>query len=214
MTLPPLRCETPKLTYPADVSLVIHAGGKSTRMGTDKALKPFLGRPLIQHVVERLAPIADEIMVTTNQPKNYGFLGLRLLPDLVPGCGSLGGLYTGLAAASCPIVAMAACDMPFASLRLFEMAVHILIQEEVDVVVPRTNSGLEPMHAVYRRETCLPVVRSAIDARQLKVINWFPKVRVYEMGESEIAVADPSGLGFWNINTPEDFTRAEQQVPQ
>lgn len=210
----PPRLATPKLTCPADVSLVIHAGGKSTRMGTDKALKLFLGRPLIQWVVERLAPIADEIMVTTNQPEKYGFLGLRILPDLVPGCGSLGGLYTGLAAASHPIVAMAACDMPFASLRLFEMAVNILIEEEVDIVVPRGNSGLEPMHAVYRRETCLPVVRSAIDARQLKVINWFPKVQVHEMGESEIAAADPSGLGFWNINTPEDFTTAEQRAQQ
>ena len=71
------------------LSIVIQAGGQSTRMGEDKALKPFLGHPLIQRVIDRVSSIADEIIVTTNQPADYGFLHLRLVPDLVAGRGAV-----------------------------------------------------------------------------------------------------------------------------
>src|SRR6185369_4678742 len=104
------------------LTIVVQAGGASSRMGEDKALKPFLGRPLIQRLVERLSPIADEMIVTTNRPEEYRFLGLRLTPDLKPGRGALGGLYTALASASQPHVAVVACDMPFASPTLLEAA--------------------------------------------------------------------------------------------
>ena len=78
------------------LTVCIQAGGASSRMGEDKALKAFLGRPLIQRVVERLAPIAEEVIVTTNNPDDYRFLGLPLFPDLKPGRGALGGLYLSL----------------------------------------------------------------------------------------------------------------------
>jgi molybdopterin-guanine dinucleotide biosynthesis protein A len=194
------------------VSLVIQAGGGSRRMGEDKALKSFLGRPLIQRVVDRLASIAAEILVTTNHPAGYTFLGLRLVPDLVPGCGTLGGLYTAIASASHPIVAVVACDMPFASAALIEAAIRLLIREEADVVVPRSSGGLEPMHAVYRGAACLPVIQSAVESNQLKVIDWFPAVHVREITPEEVAAVEPSGLTFWNINTPEDFITAERLV--
>ena len=106
----------------AMLTVVIQAGGQSSRMGEDKALKPFLGRPLIQRVIESLTPISDEMIVTTNRPAEYGFLNLRLIPDLKPGRGALGGLYTAIASASHPFVAVAACDMPFASKNFFESA--------------------------------------------------------------------------------------------
>ena len=195
---------------PDKLSLVIQAGGRSSRMGEDKALKPFLGRPLIQRVVDRLASIVDELLVTTNRPDDYAFLGLRLVPDLFPGRGTLGGLYTAIACASFPIVAVVACDMPFASASLFEAAIRLLVREEVDVVVPRSSGGLEPMHAVYRRLTCLPVIQSALETNQLKVIAWFPRVRVREQTPEEVAALDPRGLAFWNINTSEDFLAAEE----
>src|SRR5688572_23191554 len=86
------------------LTVVIQAGGQSSRMGEDKALRPFLGRPLIQRVIERLASIADEIIVTTNRPDEYAFLKLRLISDLKPGRGALGGLYTAIASASSPFV--------------------------------------------------------------------------------------------------------------
>src|SRR5512134_26433 len=97
------------------LTVCIQAGGASSRMGEDKALKPFLGRPLIQRVVDRLQPIADELIVTTNRLEEYSFLHTRLIPDLKPGRGALGGLYTAIASATHPIVAVVACDMPFAS---------------------------------------------------------------------------------------------------
>jgi molybdopterin-guanine dinucleotide biosynthesis protein A len=202
------------------LTVCIQAGGQSSRMGEDKALKAFLGRPLIRRVVERLSPIADELIVTTNSPDDYRFLNLPLFPDLKPGRGALGGLYTAIASASQPIVAVAACDMPFASAALFEAMSRLLVEEEADVVIPRaapraeragkSDEGYEPIHAVYRRATCLPAIESAIDADQWKVISWFPQVKVRVLTPEEIKRYDPSGLAFWNVNTPEEFSKAEE----
>ena len=202
------------------LTVCIQAGGQSSRMGEDKALKSFLGRPLIQRVIERLSPIADELIVTTNRPEEYSFLGLRLFPDLKPGRGALGGLYTAIASASSPVVAVVACDMPFASATLIEAASKLLAEEEADVVIARvaprveragkSEEGYEPIHAVYRRETCLPAIEAAIAADLWKVIAWFPQVKVRVLTSDEIRRYDPQGLAFWNVNTPEEFIEAEK----
>jgi molybdopterin-guanine dinucleotide biosynthesis protein A len=183
-------------------------------MGEDKALKLFLGRPLIQRVVERLSPIADEIIVTTNRPADYEFLNLRLIPDLKPGRGALGGLYTAIASATSPLVAVVACDMPFASAMFFEGARRLIVEEDADVLIAKTDEGYEPFHALYRRETCLPAIESAIEADQWKVISWFPKVNVRLLTSDEIRSFDPSGLCFWNLNTPEEFIEAEKRATE
>ena len=192
------------------LTVCIQAGGASSRMGEDKALKPFLGRPLIQRVIERLSPIADEMIVTTNRPEDYRFLDLRLCPDLKPGRGALGGLYTAVASATQPLVAVVACDMPFASPTFLEAASRLLVQEEADVVIARTDEGYEPIHAVYRRSTCLPAIEAAIQADQWKVIAWFPQVKVRVLASEEVKQFDPEGLAFWNVNTPDEFIQAEQ----
>jgi len=194
------------------LTVVIQAGGMSSRMGEDKALKIFLGKPLIQRVIERMIPIADEIIVTTNRPAEYTFLNLRLVPDLKPGRGALGGLYTAIASAAHPLVAVVACDMPFASQMFFEGARRLMVKEEADVVIAKTDEGYEPLHALYRRETCLPAIESAIDADQWKVIAWFPQVKVRVLTPDEIKPLDPAGLCFWNLNTPEEFAEAERRA--
>jgi molybdopterin-guanine dinucleotide biosynthesis protein A len=194
------------------LSIVIQAGGESRRMGHDKALMPFLGRPLIQRLLERLAPLADELLVTTNSPDNYRFLGLPLFRDLKPGRGALGGLYTALSSATREAVAVVACDMPFASASLLEAAHRLLIREEADIVIPDSGNGLEPLHAIYRRETCLPAIESAIEADQWRLISWFPQVKVRILQPDEIKSYDPSGLAFWNLNTPEEFAEAEKMA--
>jgi molybdopterin-guanine dinucleotide biosynthesis protein A len=194
------------------LSLVIQAGGESRRMGQDKALMPFLGRPLIQRVAERLAPIADELIVTTNHPEAYRFLGRPLFPDLQPGGGALGGLFTALSAASYPLVAVVACDMPFANPDLLAFARDLMIETRVDVVIPSTAHGLEPLHAVYRRDACLPAIRAAMQAEQWKVISWFPQVRLHQLEPEEIGRFDPDGLTFWNLNTPQEFKQAERRA--
>jgi molybdopterin-guanine dinucleotide biosynthesis protein A len=206
------------------ITVVIQAGGNSARMGEDKALKPFLGRPLIQRVVDRVMPIADELIVTTNRIAEYGFLNQRLVADLKPGRGALGGLYTAIASATSPLVAVVACDMPFASTMFFEGARRLMVREETDVVIARvasraereekTGQGYEPLHALYRRETCLPAIESAILADQWKVISWFPQVKVRTLTSDEIKKFDPSGLCFWNLNTPEEFNEAEKRAQQ
>jgi molybdopterin-guanine dinucleotide biosynthesis protein A len=197
------------LIIPQMLTVCIQAGGQSSRMGEDKALKTFLGRPLIQRVVERLSPIAEELIVTTNQPDQYAFLDLPLFSDLKPGRGALGGLYTAIASASQPIVAVVACDMPFASPTFIEGAIKLMVEEGVDVVIAKTEQGYEPLHAVYRRATCLPAIQAAIDADQWKVIAWFPQVKVRLLTSEELKRFDPSGLAFWNVNTPEEFAEAE-----
>mgnify|MGYP003477547855 FL=1 len=191
------------------LTVCIQAGGASSRMGEDKALKPFLGRPLIQRVVERLQPIADEIIVTTNQPDDFSFLDARLFPDLKPGRGALGGLYTAIASAAHPFVAVIACDMPFASPTLIQASIRIMDDKNADVVIAKSEEGYEPLHALYRRETCLPAIEASINADQWKVIAWFPQVKVRVLTSEEIKSADPAGLAFWNVNTPEEFANAE-----
>ena len=158
----------------------------------------------------------------TNRPEAYTFLNtstgpdgqsvqrLRLFSDLKPGRGALGGLYTAIASAAHPIVAVIACDMPFASAVLIETASKLLVEEEADVVIAKSEEGYEPLHAVYRRETCLPAIESAIEADQWKVIAWFPQVKVRVLTSEEMKQSDPAGLAFWNVNTPEEFSKAEQ----
>jgi len=192
------------------VTLVIQAGGESRRMGADKALLPFLGQPLILRPLKRLIPLADELLVTSNQPENYRFLGLRPIPDLLPGTGALGGLYTALSVARHPFVAVAACDMPFASLEIFSLELAILRETDADAVIPRTDAGTEPFHAVYRRQSCLPHVQTALEQGKRRVDAWFGQVRIHYLERTEILPYDPDGLAFININTPEDLRGAER----
>lgn len=199
------------------LTIVIQAGGQSSRMREDKALKPFLGKPLIQRVIERLSPIADELIVTTNCPTDYQFLNTRLVSDVIPDRGALGGLYTAISSASHPFVGIVACDMPFASKMFFETATKLAVEEEADVVIPRIKSegseksgGYEPLHALYRKETCLPAIEDAIQKDLWKVIAWFGKVKVRDVSDDEMKKIDPTGLCFWNVNTPEEFEQAEK----
>ncbi len=194
------------------LSVVIQAGGQSTRMGENKALKPFLDRPLISRVIDRLAPAADELLVTTNQPEDFSFLNLPLFPDLKPGRGALGGLYTALVAAKYPSVAVIACDMPFANAPLIVAAAGLLLQDAADVVIAETAEGFEPLHAVYRRATCIPAIESAIRDDQWRVISWFPRVKVRKLTPDEVTRYDPHRRAFSNVNTPEEFAEAEQHA--
>lgn len=194
------------------LSLVIQAGGQSKRMGHDKGLVSFLGKPLIQHVIERLAPLADEILITTNRPKDYEFLNQRLVKDLLPGRGALGGLYTALNAATSPLVAVIACDMPFANPQLLAAELQCLSNDAIDAVIPNPSGGLEPFHSIYRRQTCLPAIKAALDADQWRADAWFSHVNIRLFSRDEILRYDPMELAFWNVNTPEELSRAEERA--
>jgi molybdopterin-guanine dinucleotide biosynthesis protein A len=191
------------------LTLVIQAGGESRRMGQDKALLPFLGEPLILRVLRRLQPIADEVIVVARQPENLAFLGVRVVSDLLPGIGALGGLYTALAVARSPLVGVVACDMPFVSAGLLNEARSRLVQTGMDAVIPRTAQGWEPLHAVYRRETCLLPVERAIQRGERRLIAWHAEARVLALSGEDILPFDPHLRAFLNINTPEDLRLAE-----
>ncbi len=191
------------------LTVAIQAGGESRRIGRDKALLPFLGQPLILRLLSRLAGIADELLVTSNQPDNYRFTGLTPYPDLLPGTGALGGLYTALEAASHPYVAVVACDMPFASPELFAYELVLLRETGVDAVIPRSPAGTEPFHGVYRRETCLPHVRQALVNEKRRVDAWFPAVNIRYLEPAEMEPYDPHQLAFLNINTLDELQAAE-----
>lgn len=194
------------------LSLVIQAGGESRRMGKDKALIPFLGRTMIERVLGRISNLADEVLVTTNKPESYAFLGLRLVPDVIPGRGALGGLYTALSAAGQPLVAVVACDMPFVSLELLAYERDLLNQGGYDAVIPRTQGGTEPFHAVYQREACLPLVEAVIQADKWRVDAWYANANVRLLSPEETRPYDPQGLAFWNVNTPEELAEAERMA--
>jgi molybdopterin-guanine dinucleotide biosynthesis protein A len=191
------------------LTIAIQAGGESRRMGQDKACLPFLGQPLIARIVTRLSALADELIVTTNQPGAYNFLGLPLYTDIRPRRGALGGLYTALVRASQPLVAVVACDMPFANPDLLAFQAKLLQDEAVDLVLPLTLAGYEPLHAVYRRETCLAAVEWALENDQWKLISWFAKVKVRALSAEECRLYDPQGLAFANVNTPDELAEAE-----
>lgn len=184
-------------------SLVVQAGGKSSRMGRDKALLRLDGQTLIERVIARLAPLADEILVTTNRPADYQFLGLPLFTDIFPERGALGGLYTALMSAQSPLAAVVACDMPFASPEIFSRLAALATS--ADVALPRSAAGLEPLHAVYRRASCLPAIAESLQKDEWKVIAWLPRVRVATLEAAEVARLDPAGRAFFNVNTPQEW---------
>lgn len=192
------------------LTIVIQAGGESQRMGENKALLPFSGIPLIQRVVDRVRPLADELIVTTNNSEQLDFLHLPLISDVYPGKGALVGLHTALSVANQPYVAVVACDMPFVSAKLLAYQQDCLIREDADLVIPLTEQGHEPFHAVYRRETCLPAVTNALNSGLKRMISWFPHVKVREVNQGELQRFDPAGLAFLNVNTPEEFLAAER----
>jgi molybdopterin-guanine dinucleotide biosynthesis protein A len=193
------------------LTIAIQAGGESHRMGKDKARLDFRGQPLIARVLERVAPLADEILVTTNQPEACKFLEVSCVADLLPGYGALGGLYTALSTARCPLVGVIACDMPFASAQLLAFQLEVMQTTSADAVIPRTTKGLEPFHAIYRKATCLPLVQAALEKGQQRVDAWLSQVNVRYLTPAEIARYDPGGLAFLNINTPDELAAAIEQ---
>lgn len=179
-------------------------------MGQDKALLPFLGKPLIERVINRVVSLGDELIITTNRPEKYLNFKLPLFQDLLPGFGALGGLYTALSVCRFPVICVVACDMPFVNTGILMRSFEILEAENADVVVPKTVNGFEPFHAVYRRDKCLPAINDALQSGEKRLISWFSQVSVVTFPESELRLYDPRGLAFMNLNTREDFENAEQ----
>ena len=179
-------------------------------MGHDKALVPFLEQTLLKRVYQRVQELANEVVVTTNNPDALEGLGVRLAVDKIPGRGALGGLFTALEAAAYPNVAIIACDMPFVSPDLLYHQMVLLGTENCDAVIPKTSVGSEPFHAVYRRATCLQAVKQALQAGRWRVDSWFGSVSVVHVLPEVVRLYDPHQVAFWNVNTADELHRAEE----
>jgi molybdopterin-guanine dinucleotide biosynthesis protein A len=194
------------------LTVAIQAGGQSLRMGSDKGLLPLAGKPLIEHLLARVAGLGDEILITTNQPQGYSYLGVKLVADSVPGSGALVGLKTALSAAQGSSVLVLACDMPFVSRPLLQHLIRLAPQ--ADVVIPQHGGNYEPLHAVYNKYNCLLALETALEAGEKRLFSFFPLVQVAIVGEVELAHLDPKGSSFININTPEELDQAERMLAE
>lgn len=203
------------------VTLALQAGGESRRMGQSKALVDFNGRPLIAHMVERLLPAADELLITTNEADRLAFLadefpdaGIRLVPDRYPERGALAGLATAFGAASNPLVAVVACDMALASAPLLAHEAELLAQTGADAVVPANRHGFEPLHAVYRREVCAPLSERLVEGGSMRIRDLLDAIDVRQLTPSEVRAVAPLGGMFANANTPEELAKLQELARQ
>lgn len=198
----------------ARLSVAIIAGGKSERMGQDKAFVDLGGKTLIEHVIARSAELGQaETLLITNRPADYQHLGLPMYPDILPDKGSLGGIYTALVQAQSPDALVLACDMPFISTDLLRYMVG-LIDESTDIVAPRIDGYPQGLHAIYKK-TCLAPIAKQLAADRLKIIRFYDQMRVRYLDEPDYAEFDAEGRSFANLNTPQELEGARRlfQIP-
>ena len=193
-----------------EVAAIVLAGGRSTRLGRDKASELLLGRTLLQHVIDRVSALVDEIVVVSAPgqplPPVSTLRPMRVAEDLYPGCGPLGGIFTGLRATDAERCLAVACDMPLLSDALLRELLRR--SPACDVVMPVIEFP-EPLHAVYGR-ACIDPIRERLDARQLKITNFLGAVNVCYVKEDECRRFDPDLRSFMNTNTEEDLNRARE----
>ena len=181
-------------------SAAILAGGQARRFGgRDKSALEVDGRSIVERQMAELSRVTTDVMIVGSDRIRRAPGAVRLVPDCIPGCGPLGGLYTALAAAAGDATIVIACDMPYVSAPLVN---HLLaLTRDADVVVPRTDRGFHPLCAAYTRACLAPVARRLADGR-LKMADLFEDVRVRVLTTREIdAFGDHQRL-LANVNTP------------
>lgn len=193
-------------------SIALMAGGQSKRMGTDKGLLPFMGRPMALYILDQVANLSEDIFIVSNRPDAYHQMTDNIYPDKIAGIGALGGIHSALVYAQHALCLVLACDMPFVSKDLTGYLVERT--ERVDAVIPDLGGNkLEPFRALYR-QTCLPVIEAAIEAGQRKAVSFLPQVKATYISKAELERLNPSLDSFLNINTPEDLVEAEAYARQ
>ena len=200
---------------PANVSAIVLAGGMSRRLGRNKAIEPVGGEALISRVLRHLSGLTQQTVVVVNDMERASVLPLlasaKVVVDIYPDSGSLGGIFTGLTAAEGGWGLVVACDMPFLNADLWE---HMLsLREGYDAVVPELDGRPEPAHALYAK-ACLAPIERRLKAGEFKIAGFFADVRVRLVPEQEVHRFDPDQLSFFNINTQEDLDRAQALVAQ
>ncbi len=192
------------------ISVGILAGGQSLRMGRDKAFLPIAGRPVILRVLERVSSLSDDVILITNTPDKYRVCpDCRVVEDIHPYKGPLGGIQSALTVARNPHCLIVACDMPFLNAALLRHMVGLV--RSYDVVVPRVADRLETMHALYSQACLAPIERHLLGG-ELAIRSFFDDVHVRIVECDEVARFDPLFQSFLNMNTPADWERLQQMA--
>ena len=189
------------------ISGVILAGGKSSRMGTDKGLLKLGQYSVIERIAGVLRTMVDEIVIITNRPGRYAKYGDKIINDYIHWLGPLGGIHAGLVHATHPWVLVTACDMPFISAPVARLMMHCAAN--CDVVVPRHRGYAEPLYALYNK-SCLEVIEQHLYQGQGKITLLYDKLRVRYVEDAEMSLAEPHlEQAFANLNTPKDLMEAQ-----
>lgn len=201
----------------ATITGVVVAGGKSMRLGQDKRRLRFWGADgptLLEHTVQVMAARCRDVVAVLNDPEAWPGLACRTVPDIFPAGGALGGIYSGLEAASTHYAFAVAADMPLLDTHL--IAWMIDQPRDYDVLAPRLDTararnrlGVESLHAIYSK-SCLEPIRGQLEAGNPQVIGFFPRVRVRIVEPEIIARFDPAGVAFRNVNTPEELEEVRE----
>lgn len=184
---------------------IILSGGNNRRMLHNKAFLQMGQKSIIEREIEVLSTFFSRIIVVTNTPENHEHLRVSLVSDVVPGKGPLGGIYSGLMASKDKYNSVVSCDLPFLNAGLISYMIELT--EGHDIVVPRLNGLVEPLHAIYSKHCLIPIKRQ-LDRNELKIQSFFGEVKVRYIRESEIKKYDPKGIAFFNVNTEEDLGKA------
>lgn len=190
-----------------NITGVILVGGKSRRMGQDKALLQIAGKPLFEKVLEVFRECFDRIVLVGDRAERFTGYGLPVLPDIYPGS-ALGGLYTGLYHSATEHVFVGSCDLPFPNKAVVG---HLCsLKSGFDAVVPTLAHGFEPLFALYAK-SCLGPMRELLESGDFCAYGYYPKVRVRYVKDEELARLDRDGRSFVNVNTPEEFERIRKE---
>ncbi|MGQ9511896.1 molybdopterin-guanine dinucleotide biosynthesis protein B [Thermodesulfitimonas sp.] len=186
-----------------NATALVLAGGKSTRMGENKALLRVDGRPLVARVVAALRAVFPEVIISGDVGLFAGYAD-RVVEDIFKGVGPLGGIHAGLVSARYEVVFVAACDLPFAD---GEVAAFITGQVEgFDAAVPCVAGRLQPLFAAYRK-SCLEPITKILERGERRVAGFFPAVRVRYLTEADFVWRPGIERVFFNVNTPADLAR-------
>ena len=181
---------------------IILAGGRSKRMGENKAFIDAVGIPLFERVYRVFEEIFSEIIIVANDARPFKRYEARFQKDVILNKGALGGLYTGLLHSSSYHTFCSACDMPLLNPLLIKYMTKE--KDEYDVIVPKTPDGLHPLHAIYSKQ-CLIPIKQLLNRDDLKIVNFFHQVRVRYIEEMEIREFDPHMMSIINVNTEEEM---------
>ena len=185
---------------------VVLAGGRSARMGTDKAMMDFCGRRMIDHVVDRLGALTDRVVVVTRRKHDLGPLPAIVLEDEESFVGPLPALIAGLRVTGETRNVVVACDMPFLNIDLLRRLAASL-EDETDAVVPTTSDGAQPLHAAYG-DCAIENLLTGMAAGERSLKGCLARLRIRWFPEEEWKPIDPDGRSFLNVNTPDDLQGA------